>query len=262
MKADAFPTPADVPFPKVAKFFRRHAHLFYPLSFTRSDVLTYFGKDVTNEMLKNGLIEPSRAFSPFDSKGDYEGKIIRSRYRITKLGFRLARVPLIPRLPRARAEPIVIAMLARAETINADEELLTWINRIILYGSYLGKDHTLGDIDVGVEIRYKYKLVGIDESKIAFMRECALHKAGKPWPRDASGHLDEFAEARNRLKNRERYLAITDAHYVDKLRTRRKRVIWPTLPSPWVRAADGARYFSQCVQDEIERRQPQSVNEP
>lgn len=145
-------------------------------------------------------------------------------------------------------------MLARAEAINADEELLTWINRIVLYGSYLGKTPDLGDIDVGVEIRYKYKLVGIYESKIAFMRECALHEARKPWPRDATGHLDLAAEARNRLKNREQYLAISDAHSVDKLRTRRKRMIWPALPSPWVRSADGARYFSQCVQDEIDKR--------
>lgn len=251
MKASAFPIPRDQPFSKVAKFFRRYAHPYYQLDFTRGDVIAHFGRSVINEMLNSGLIEPARERSGLDS---YEGKIVRGRYRLAKLGRRLSSVPLIPRLPRARAEPIVLGMLARAEAINADEELLTWVNRIVLYGSYLGKTPDLGDIDVGVEIGYKYGLSGIYESKVTAMRESALHEAGKPWPRDATGHLDIAAEARNRLKNRERYLAISEARSVDKLRTPRKRVIWPSLPSPWVRAADGARYFSQRVQDEIERR--------
>ena len=247
MKASAFPIPSGQPFPKVVKFFRRYMDRNWQSTFTRSDVRDYFGESLTDEMLASGLIEPARQFNPGRNKEtDYGGAIIRGHYRITYLGRRLAGTLLVPRLPRARAELIVPAMLERAEAINADQELLTWINRIILFGRYLGKNATLGDIDVGVEIRHK-------RSDLTYMREHALRRARKPWPRDHSGHLDVVAEAHNRLKNRERYLQIADAHIVDKLRTPRKRVIWPTLPSPWVHV-DGKEYFSQRVQDEIDRR--------
>ena len=98
-------------------------------------------------MQAKGLIEPY--VSP-------SGEIISPDwFQVSSLGLRLANVRLVPRIPRAKAEKIVADMLARARVINDTPELLFWISKITVFGSFITDAKDVGDIDLLVEIKAK-----------------------------------------------------------------------------------------------------------
>lgn len=177
-------------------------------TFVDAYVADYFGQDITDDLLRAGVIEPARE-SSYNSQTDelsYEGPIIAGRYRLTKLGCRIAHVRLQNPIPRAKAEQIVAAMLERARAINRDQDLLYRITTITAIGSYLTDAPDLGDIDVGVETRRKIK--SYEQHKAAAI---ARARAKAPY-RDFYGADDEDdyvqREVLLRLKNRNRYISL------------------------------------------------------
>jgi hypothetical protein len=245
MPADAFTPylPAGQSRRKVRDFLLRHVNW---ARLSRQAVAEWFGEDITDDLLAKGLIEPAR--ERIDDATD--GEVIPGYYRVAEVGRRFASKLLIPPIPRAKAEQIVTDMLARADTINRNRELLYWIDKITLFGSYLTNAPVVGDIDVSVDIRCKARLVGEDWRK-ADWHELALARA------EASGR--EFGsydaavdypekEVRRLLKARNRYLSVMSSVDVDKLDTPTpKRIVWPTAPSKYVKGPRGERYTSLTV---------------
>jgi hypothetical protein len=72
-------------------------------------------------------------------------------YEVTDEGSRVGHTVWSKRLPRAKAEQMVKEMIERADEINANPELLAWVNRIRAFGSYITDAADLGDIDLVID---------------------------------------------------------------------------------------------------------------
>lgn len=74
-------------------------------------------------------------------------------FEATIQGVRLRNTRMWKRIPRARADKIVAALVARAEEMNASsgDEWLYQVDRILAFGSYTSNSPTLGDIDIVLE---------------------------------------------------------------------------------------------------------------
>src|SRR5262249_16987763 len=127
---------------------------------TPKAVVKHFGTDITNELQAKGLIEPYVSTSGETISPDW--------FQVSSLGVRLANVQLVPRIPRAKAEKIVADMLARARVINDTPELLYWISKITVFGSFITDTKDVGDIDISVEVKPKMGDPGMD-------------RLGRPW---------------------------------------------------------------------------------
>ena len=55
-------------------------------------------------------------------------------------------------MARATAARAVDALMERVRQINADENLAYVVERVILFGSYLGDAPTVNDVDVAVQL--------------------------------------------------------------------------------------------------------------
>jgi hypothetical protein len=212
MRADDFDIPAGQPLRKVRDFLRAELEIFTP-----EDVVQHFGADITNELQAKGLIEQYVSPSGETIPPDW--------FQVSSLGVRLANVRLTPRLPRAKAEKIVADMLARARVINDTPELLFWISKITVFGSFITDAKDVGDIDLLVEIKAKTGEPGKDR----FGRDwiVALLERARNSGRQFSTYGAELdyaeVEVRRLLKNGNRYLAFMKE--VDSLDTP-KRVIF------------------------------------
>lgn len=56
---------------------------------------------------------------------------------------------LLP-IKRATADRYVSELLQRVEKVNDDPDLLFWVDEVVVFGSYLTKSATLGDVDLAV----------------------------------------------------------------------------------------------------------------
>src|SRR6202041_3094660 len=57
------------------------------------------------------------------------------------------------RIGRGTAERHLADLLKRVQAVNADESLLFYVSRVVLFGSILSDAPTVGDVDVAVELR-------------------------------------------------------------------------------------------------------------
>src|ERR1700704_108758 len=146
MPADAFNPhlPTGQPRRKVRDFLRHHVNWS---RLSRQDIVEWFGEDITDELLAQGLIEPARETHYSRTDDHTDGEVIPGCYRVAELGRRFASKLLIPPIPRATADQIVADMLKRARAINRNPKLLVYVRTISVFGSYLTDAQDLGDID-------------------------------------------------------------------------------------------------------------------
>jgi hypothetical protein len=119
------------------RVLREFCQVFYYNLFSRESVSGFFGKDITTRLRKARIIKPSSEVSGY--------------YVLAAFGSRLGQHSFKPRIRRATAERLVAAMLVRAEAINADPDLLYWIDAIHAFGSFIKDTPDLGDVDLIVD---------------------------------------------------------------------------------------------------------------
>lgn len=73
-------------------------------------------------------------------------------YEATGLGISLRKSTKAKRMSRGMAEGAVNALLKEAERINADPTLISWVDELDIFGSYLSDAADLGDVDVAVRL--------------------------------------------------------------------------------------------------------------
>ena len=78
-----------------------------------------------------------------------------ARYTPTRLGTSLIAAKLLKRISRAKADELVGQLLARVREINANDELVYFIEEVQVFGSYLSDTDDLGDVDIAVKQRYR-----------------------------------------------------------------------------------------------------------
>jgi hypothetical protein len=79
------------------------------------------------------------------------------RFVLTSTGISLRAARATKRLTRVRAETAVSKLLEVVAQINGDPIFLHDIAAVFLFGSYIGKDGDLGDIDVAVRLRARWR---------------------------------------------------------------------------------------------------------
>jgi len=99
-------------------------------------------KRVFAALLAEGYLEPNEPEHEFD----------KAKYQTSKKGRRLAAANLTKRFERSKADNEVAALIARANEINARDELVCFVHKITAFGSYLTDSNDLGDIDLVVEV--------------------------------------------------------------------------------------------------------------
>lgn len=80
-----------------------------------------------------------------------------TRFELTNTGISLRAAHATKRFKRARAEQAVTKLLGMVEQINADPIYLHDIESVAVFGSFITEEPDLGDIDVGVKLRARWK---------------------------------------------------------------------------------------------------------
>lgn len=93
-------------------------------------------------LLDEGYLEPNNSKETEDDK---------AKYMTSQRGRQLAAANLTKRFDRAKADKEVADLIARADEINARDELVVFVRKITAFGSYLNGSNDLGDIDLVVE---------------------------------------------------------------------------------------------------------------
>jgi hypothetical protein len=127
---------------------------------TRQQIAERAGRDITDALVADGLLEPYASSS--DAEKDEEERIISRRYSsggpyfcISRAGLQLTSANMLKRIDRARANRYVAELLDRADSINANPDLLYRVAKLWTFGSYITGAADLGDIDLVVELEYK-----------------------------------------------------------------------------------------------------------
>ncbi|WP_316399331.1 hypothetical protein [Bradyrhizobium sp. 33ap4] len=101
----------------------------------------------------HGLIEALLAHDLICEEGrESDGRMV---YRVTDEGHATGMKFLVPRMNRAAAAALLKEVLARAERINSDGELLHHVTEVRVFGSYLTDRDDLGDLDVAIKMERK-----------------------------------------------------------------------------------------------------------
>lgn len=124
-------------------------------------------------------------------------------YRLTKLGEDFARASGAKRLKRETAAQTLESFMSRVAEVNDDPRFLVRVTRVVVYGSYVRGEETVGDLDIAVD--YESKLTG-EERKEAFKKHF------KASGRIGRGVLDVWQwpelEVKLFLKNRKRTISL------------------------------------------------------
>lgn len=78
-------------------------------------------------------------------------------HELTPLGMSLASASLVGGYKRKSCKKALDCMLARVEELNKDPWYRVYIKQVIIYGSMLGTKEILGDVDVAIEVAWRYK---------------------------------------------------------------------------------------------------------
>ena len=135
-------TISGIPIKKVRSFFRHlvswHQHSFEltrlqeQLSLDKKSALA-----LAMELEIQGYIKPPE----------------KGLYTFTDKGEELVRASAAGKVSRQMAENALIGLLARAEQYNCDPNKLLTIEAVVEFGSFLGANEKLGDLDVAVKYR-------------------------------------------------------------------------------------------------------------
>jgi predicted nucleotidyltransferase len=148
-------------------------------------------------------------------------KIGRGKYRVTKLGERLAVQNLIPRISRTKADQLVAELLDRARRINDDHEQVDYVAKIIAFGSYIRPDaDDLGDIDLVIETKRR----PISDEEFQRRSEALRVKA------------EQKPDLKKLLRSRCRYLSFHPEHD-----------LMPEFPSKVIFAAEGPETMARSL---------------
>jgi|ERR1700735_98923 hypothetical protein len=83
--------------------------------------------------------------------GFYTKKL--SKYYITDQGRSFLRASAAPRVHRKTAKNALESVLERATAVNSNDQYFCRIERIAVFGSYLGSKDRLGDLDLAVQLK-------------------------------------------------------------------------------------------------------------
>jgi hypothetical protein len=78
------------------------------------------------------------------------------KLKTTDLGWRFGTTRANPPITRQKANQLLNKLIERAKTINADDELVYFVETLKVFGSYLSDKEILGDLDVSFKLSRKF----------------------------------------------------------------------------------------------------------
>jgi predicted nucleotidyltransferase len=127
-------------------------------------------------------------------------------------------------LPKEEAKRLLDDFLARVKKVNRDPYFLYQVSKVLLFGSYLSKKETLGDIDLAIELAPKERNKKRFET-LVMQRSRDAVRGGRRF----ATFIDELAwpetEVRRFLKGKARYISLHSASD-GILKTCAKRIIF------------------------------------
>jgi predicted nucleotidyltransferase len=151
-------------------------------------------------------------------------------YTTTVLGNALAMARATPPVSRAKAERVLAEFLDRVRQLEARDDLLYRVARVVVFGSYLTDAETLGDVDLGIAYVSKLAHLPWDERRPI---ERAFIDTARAEGRTFSNYGMELTYPRTAvvlfLKHRSRVLSLHDLED-DALFARPElavREVWP-----------------------------------
>lgn len=136
------------------------------------------------------------------------GRDMTFQQALVAAGWRAKKKPPTRRISLKRADELFSGLVERIPRANANRNFAFFVQEILLYGSYLRREKTVGDIDVTMQFAMKTqpKLDG----RIAFF----MRRDKVDW-RGAYGRA--IAEVSDFLTNRSKYFHDSDADTVKRL---------------------------------------------
>jgi hypothetical protein len=122
-------------------------------------------------------------------------------------GWRAKKKPPTRRISLKRADQLFSGLVERIPRANANRGFAFFVQEILVYGSYLRREKTVGDIDVAMQFAMKTQ-AKLDERIAFFMRR---HKVD--W---RGGYDRAVTEVSNFLTNRSKYFHDSDAATVKR----------------------------------------------
>lgn len=101
---------------------------------------------ILNALAASRLVEPAYGA---------DWRFVPGKYMATDLALSFLRSMPV-RYSRAEADAAVTGVLDRVRMIEADQALLYGVKRLAIYGSYLGKSETVGDVDIAYELEPRF----------------------------------------------------------------------------------------------------------
>jgi predicted nucleotidyltransferase len=150
----------------------------------------------------------------------------KAYYKLTSRGMSLANASAMKRMPHAKGDQLLRQVLGRAQEINTSNEYAFTIRTLVVYGSYVRKEATLGDLDIAVELQPKSQDSG-NQAKAEEARTSSALASGRrfnnivqelSWPR---------TEIYLHLKNRAKGLSLHD--YSEFLRLAKEKLQYRVL---------------------------------
>jgi predicted nucleotidyltransferase len=176
----------------------------------RCKVSTHKAKEVIKTLADGGYVE-------FDHRGrellnSYRPGVEKPRYRevdyykLTDKGIELRNASAATKMPRIKADQIIVALLKRVEEANA-MDFAYRIPTVIVYGSYVRGEPFLSDVDIAVGLEGKW-----DSDEERDRREKERIKFAFASGRIFSNFIDELSwpkyEVQRYLKARTRGLSV------------------------------------------------------
>jgi predicted nucleotidyltransferase len=98
---------------------------------------------------------------------------VRPFYKITEQGRSMMRATGAKRVQRMTAKRVLEEFMDRVREVNESPRFLVRVTEVVVFGSYLGDNDTLGDLDIAC--KYENKFTHLDQS--AFVQKVADHFA-------------------------------------------------------------------------------------
>jgi len=131
----------------------RGVHSFLDSDFVaeRCKVSTPRAEEIVRALVDDGYI----VFSERDRNVDY--------YKLTEKGDKLMQASAVNKMPRARAEQIIAALMKRVEEVNANADYMFRIPTVIAYGSYVRGGPRLSDVDIALDLEAKWDSANVKQ---------------------------------------------------------------------------------------------------
>ncbi len=138
--------------------------------FAQENVRSGFSEPHLRERLSLSRAESEAMICDLMARGWLERDTTKSEtssswYHFTEGGSRFASALASKPVSRAVARKAVDGLLDRATAIESDESMLYRVEKLILFGSYLGDAPTLGDVDVAVKLKGKFDDIDMQMAK-------------------------------------------------------------------------------------------------